>query len=37
MRGEASRQFRRLAARYGVALSPEFSVQDSIQSTDYAP
>lgn len=37
MRGDPRQQFRRLADRYGVALSPQFSVQDSIQSTDYAP
>ena len=37
MRGNPGEQFQRLAERYGVPFSPEFSVQDSIQSTDYAP
>lgn len=36
MRGNPGEHFRRLAERYGVPLSPEFSVRDSIQSTDYA-
>jgi hypothetical protein len=37
MRGNPGEQFQRLAERYGVPFSSEFSVQDSIQSTDYAP
>jgi len=35
MQGNPAEHFRQLAERYRVPLSPEFSVHDSNQSTDY--